>query len=110
MTNATIKRDLGALSSVMNFAIDQGWVEANPVLPRLQRLKERRDPITLPTPADVAKMVSRAPGQLSTMILAARATGCRQEELGRRHPLTARPGAEAAHGQGQAQQGPRNRP
>jgi integrase/recombinase XerD len=47
VTIATIKRDLVALSSVMNYAIDENWVESNPVLPRLSRLKERRDPIVL---------------------------------------------------------------
>jgi integrase/recombinase XerD len=36
-TNATVKRDLVALSSVFNFAIDQGWAELNPVLPRMKR-------------------------------------------------------------------------
>jgi integrase/recombinase XerD len=35
VSNATIKRDLVALSSVMNFAIDQGWCDDNPVLPRM---------------------------------------------------------------------------
>jgi integrase/recombinase XerD len=48
VTVSTIKRDLIALSRVMGFCIDEGWLEANPVLPRLGRLKERRDPITLP--------------------------------------------------------------
>ena len=33
VTNATIKRDLGALSSVLNFAILQGWLEAIRCLP-----------------------------------------------------------------------------
>ena len=33
VTNATIKRDLGALSSVMNYAILQGWIEATPCSP-----------------------------------------------------------------------------
>ncbi len=30
VTNATIKGDLVALSSVINFAIDQGWRDENP--------------------------------------------------------------------------------
>ena len=33
-SNATIKRDLVALSSVLNFSIDQGWREDNPACPR----------------------------------------------------------------------------
>lgn len=81
VTNATVKRDLVALSSIMNFAQDQGWCTDNPVLPRLRRIKERRDPITLPNPADVEKLIARAPGMLGSLIAAAHATGCRQEEL-----------------------------
>jgi integrase/recombinase XerD len=80
-TNATIKRDLVALSSVMNFCIGQGWIESNPVLPRMRLVKERRDPIVLPLPHDVDKVIARAPGLFSRMVAAARLTGARQEEL-----------------------------
>lgn len=78
---ATIKRDLGALSQVMGFAIDEGWIEANPVLPRLGRLKERRDPIALPSHAHIEIVALRAAGRLQDMIRAALLTGCRQAEL-----------------------------
>jgi len=61
VTISTVKRDLVALSSVMGFCIDEGWIEANPVLPRLGRLKERRDPIALPEPAHIEILVRRAP-------------------------------------------------
>ena len=81
VTDATIKRDLVALSSVANFAVDEGYREDNPVLPRLKRIKERRDPIHLPRPEDIAKVIARAPGLFSAMVAAARATGARQEEL-----------------------------
>lgn len=81
VTVATVKRDLGALSSVMNYAIDEGWIEANPVLARLGRLKERRDPITLPDPAHMEIVARRAPGRLQALIRAAWLTGCRQSEL-----------------------------
>lgn len=81
VTDATIKRDLVALSSVMNFATDEGFREDNPVLPRLKRIKERRDPIVLPRAEDVEKVIARAPGLFAKMIAAARATGARQEEL-----------------------------
>jgi integrase/recombinase XerD len=80
-TSATVKRGLGALSSVMNFAIDQGWLESNPVLPRLKRIKERRDPIALPRPQDDERLIARALRLLAVTIAAAHATGCRQEEL-----------------------------
>ncbi len=80
-TNATVKRDLVALSSVFNFAIDQGWAELNPVLPRMKRIKERRDPIVLPEPDHIAQIMTRAPGLLSNLIEVAWKTGCRLDEL-----------------------------
>jgi integrase/recombinase XerD len=81
VTNATIKRDLGALSSVMNFAILQGWIEINPVLPKLALVPERRDPIMLPTDRDIALVMQRAPGMVGAMITAALKTGAREDEL-----------------------------
>jgi integrase/recombinase XerD len=81
VTNATIRRDLGALSSVLNFAIDQGWRTDNPALFRLSRLKERRDPIVLPSHEDIRRVIARAPGLFSKMIAAALWTGCREDEL-----------------------------
>src|SRR6266516_577029 len=84
-SNATVKRDLVALSSVMNFAMDQGWIESNPVLPRMKRVKERRDPIVLPVRAHIDLVIERAPGMIQQVIQVATATGAREEEL-----LTAR--------------------
>jgi integrase/recombinase XerD len=81
VSNATIKRDLVALSSVVNFAIDQGWIESNPVLPRMQRIKERRDPITLPRTEDIDLVIGRSPGMVKDLIRAAMATGAREDEL-----------------------------
>ena len=81
VTNATIKRDLGALSSVMNFAILQGWAEANPVLAKLALVPERRDPILLPTDRDIALVIERAPGMVGQMMRAALVTGAREDEL-----------------------------
>jgi integrase/recombinase XerD len=93
VTEATIKRNLVALSSVCNFAIDQAYWEKNPVLPRLKRIKERRDPTVLPRPEDVAKVIARAPGLFAALIAAARATGARQEELaGAKHSYLDRRG------------------
>jgi len=81
VTNATIKRDLGALSSVMNFAILQSWIESNPVLPKLALVPERRDPIMLPSDRDIALVMERAPGMVGAMITAALKTGAREDEL-----------------------------
>lgn len=84
VTTATIRRDLTALSSVIEFAIDEGWRgddESNPAERRQKKLKERRDPIVLPLAEDIAYVVARAPGNFARMIEAARDTGCRQDEL-----------------------------
>ena len=51
------------------------------MLPRLGRLKERRDPIALPDPTHIEIVIRRTPGRLRDLIRAAVSTGCRQEEL-----------------------------
>lgn len=81
VTNATIRRDLTALSSVLGFAEEEGWREDNPALLRLKRLKERRDPIQLPEPDHIRRVIARAPGNFARLIEAAWLTGCRQDEL-----------------------------
>lgn len=77
VSTATIKRDLNALSSVLIYA-DIG---DNPALARLKRLKERRDPITLPEAPHVERVIRRAPGRMAALIETAWKTGCRLEEL-----------------------------
>jgi integrase/recombinase XerD len=83
VTTATIRRDLTALSSVIEYAIDEGWRpdESNPALSRLKRLKEVRDPIVLPLRDDIDFVIDRAPGNLRKLIETAVETGCRQDEL-----------------------------
>ena len=81
VTNATIRRDLTALSSVMKFAMLQDWIEANPVLPKLELVSEQRDPILLPRDQDIALVTERAPGMVGQMITAALKTGAREDEL-----------------------------
>jgi site-specific recombinase XerD len=78
---ATVKRDLVALSSVLNFSIDQGWRDDNPVLPRLGRIKERREPIILPQRTHIDLVIERSPGMIADMIRVAMATGAREDEL-----------------------------
>ncbi|MET4483153.1 tyrosine-type recombinase/integrase [Bradyrhizobium sp. F1.13.3] len=81
VTTATIKRDLGALSSVMQYACDRDWCESNPALPWLKRLKERRDPIVEPRNEDIALMIERSRGMWPYIIEAARRTGVREDAL-----------------------------
>lgn len=80
-SQATVRRDLTALSSLLSFAEDQDWREGNPALDRLRKLKERRDPIVLPERADIDRVIARTPGDLAVMVRAAMTTGCRQDEL-----------------------------
>jgi integrase/recombinase XerD len=80
-TNATIKRDLTAVSSVLEHAIENDWISENPTLASRRRLKERRDPITLPDIGEVERAIAAAPRNMSHLIFAAWNTGCRQNEL-----------------------------
>lgn len=81
VTNATIKRDLVALSSLMNFALDKGWVDFNPVLVKLARVKEAKHKIVLPGREDIDLALGRAPGMLGELARVAMATGARLDEL-----------------------------
>jgi integrase/recombinase XerD len=81
ITNATIKRDLTALSSVFRYAIAQDWCENNPVLSRLHLIEEKRDPILLPQQSSIDLIICRCPGMIADIVRVAIATGARQEEL-----------------------------
>jgi len=80
---ATIRRDLTALSNVLEYAEDQDYREGNPALARLRKLKERRDPIVLPEHVHIARVEARAGQMFGAMIHAALTAGCRQDELAR---------------------------
>jgi len=83
LTTATIRRDFTALSSVLDFTIDEGWREDNPALMMMRRkqMRERRDPIVLPDPDNIRRVIARAPGNFARLIEVAWLTGCRQDEL-----------------------------
>lgn len=78
---ATIRRDLTAISRVLEFCEAQGWREGNPTLSYRRHLKERRDPITLPEPADLEWLLKHCSARFAALIRAAELTGCRQNEL-----------------------------
>jgi integrase/recombinase XerD len=80
-TNATIKRDLVALSSVFNFALDLGLVESNPVLPRMKRVEEHHHPIVLPSQTDIDLVLRIASSMVGDLIRTALVTGARESEL-----------------------------
>ncbi len=86
VTNATIRRDLTALSQLFAFAImndEEDLIEDNPALAAMEvgLVKEKRDPIILPSHAHIEMVRQRAPEGIARMIHAALVTGCRQDEL-----------------------------
>lgn len=83
--NATIRRDLTAVSSVLDHAIDEGWIEENPArMFDRRRLSETRDPIVLPQPDSIAAMLALA-SRFTDMAELARETGMREEEIASLH-------------------------
>jgi len=80
-SNATIRRDLTAMSSVLDAAIDAGWIEDNAAHAYdRRRLKEKRDPIVLPQPESVARVLALKT-RFTDLADFARLTGMRQEEI-----------------------------
>lgn len=83
LTNATLRRDLVAIGSVIDFAIGEEDLAAdhNAATAALKRISERRDPIVLPEHTHIARVIAEASPMLSSIIAAAFKTGCRQNEL-----------------------------
>lgn len=81
VSNATIRRDLQALSSLLEFAEFNGWRQGNPAALVKKRTKEKRDPIVLPTQADYDFMLSRLSPTMKAIMMTARATGARIGDL-----------------------------
>jgi integrase/recombinase XerD len=78
---ATVKRDLTAVSQVLEYAEAMEWREGNPTLSKRRLLRERRDPIALPTEEAIASVIAAASKRFAALIIAARLLGCRQNEL-----------------------------
>jgi len=78
---ATIRRDLTAISSVLEYAEAMDWREGNPTLSKRRILRERRDPINLPHHADIEAIIRASSKKFGALIRAALLTGCRQNEL-----------------------------
>ncbi len=81
-SNATIRRDLTAISSVLTACLHWGWLEEN-VTERYSRrlIRERRDPIVLPEDRHITIVAERCPGLMRELVYAAQFTGMRQNEL-----------------------------
>ncbi len=83
VSNATRRRDLTAVSSVLRYTVSQGWRDDNPAKEWDRSvIRERRDPIRLPGASDIETVASIAPGNLGNLIRFAQCTGMRLEEIG----------------------------
>ena len=80
--NATIRRDLTAISSVLDNAADEGWIGENPAaaLNRRRLVPERTARILLPQEASVKRVFVRLPARLRDLFEFTRATGLRLDE------------------------------
>lgn len=81
VTNATRRRDLTAISSVLRWCVAQGWRDDNPARDwSREAIPERRDPIALPELAHIDLVIADAPGNFAKLIRWALVTGMREEE------------------------------
>jgi integrase/recombinase XerD len=81
-SNATRKRDITAVSVVLRWSVAHGWRDDNPARTfDLSIIRERRDPIVLPSAGDIDRVVATAPGNFARLIRFAQYTGMRQEEV-----------------------------
>lgn len=79
--NATIRRDLSALSSVLDHALSEGLVEQNAARSYDRRwLQVESDPIPLPRPQAVAAVIALGT-RFTDLAAFARLTGMREEEI-----------------------------
>lgn len=82
VTNATIKRDLTAVSSVLVYCCAQGWREDNPAKAYDRAVvKERTHVIRLPDEADIEAFIQFCPPMFRRIERLAQYTGLRQNEL-----------------------------
>jgi len=83
VTNATIRRDLTAISSVLNHACDLGWTERNAAaeINRKRLAPERTHRIALPADASIAAMRAAVPKRWRDLIDFARRRGMRADEI-----------------------------
>lgn len=82
VSNATIKRDLTAVSSVLVYSCAQGWIEENHAKAYDRAvIKERTHIIVLPTDAAIDQFVAFCPPMFGRLVRVAQYTGLRQNEL-----------------------------
>jgi len=80
-TNATIRRDLTALSRLLSSCVAWGWLQNNPArLFDRSIIRERRDPISPPSDIDVEKLIAASPPGVVSILRLLEQTGMREAE------------------------------
>lgn len=81
VANATIKRDLTALSSLLRYCVVMGWSDQN-AAKFFDRsiIRERRDPFKKPTERQIGSVLGNLPFMLAQMSKLSRQTGMRLSE------------------------------
>jgi integrase len=80
LTAATVNRDLSVLRRVLYWAVEEGYLSANP-LGRLRMERERRTKRPVMSVAEEIKLMAAAPLHLQRIILCALHTGMRRGEI-----------------------------
>ena len=81
VTNATKRRDITAVSSVLRHCVAWGWRDDNPAKDFDRSIiRERRDPIRPPTDAEIVQYCTIAPRGIADIARFLKLTGMRQEE------------------------------
>ncbi len=81
VTNATIRRDLTALSRLLASCIAWGWITENPAR-NFDRtiIRERRDPHQAPAPRDLETVIQACPDGMARVLRLLEVTGMREDE------------------------------
>jgi integrase len=80
LSDTTVNRDLGALRHLLFWAMDEGFLLANP-LNRVPMVRERRKPRLMVTVAEEDKLLAAAAPHLRSIIIAALDSGMRRGEI-----------------------------
>src|SRR5262249_37361129 len=81
VTNATVRRDLTALSRLLSACVAWGWRTDNPARSYDRSIiRERRDPVTPPADEDVEKLIAASPPGIALVLRLLEQTGMRENE------------------------------
>ncbi len=81
VTNATIRRDITALSKLLSACIIWGWIDKNPARNYDRSIiKERRRTLTLPTDDEIEFVLALAPKPMVVLLRFLAETGMRENE------------------------------